>query len=342
MNLTRLVVICLILRSGEKATAHELSKRFKVNLRTIYRDIETLQRIQIPITSNTGPNGGYRLNTISEVAPKLFGSIESLIDFLTTSLAIRNSTMSRADLFNKITKEASSFLHIDKKLELSSGDRILFDIKEWYWRDKREKYIELLKDAVFNNNILNLEYHERNNYDLIRDRIEPYGLVWKGGAWYLIGLSSYYKKIHRIRSSRILKVENDNKKFKRPENFNLAHFWATNMDSFGKGDVRVVLRIEKSAFEDFEYFGLKDTSVVERLENYWLVTLFVDRWEWLIPLILSYSGDVIVLEPESLKKQIIDEIQTHLSAQLLGENPIKREFGPSDIRARATRGRDYS
>ena len=54
----RLFEIVYILIQKKKITAKELANRFEVSTRTIYRDIETLSRANIPIYSIKGKDGG--------------------------------------------------------------------------------------------------------------------------------------------------------------------------------------------------------------------------------------------------------------------------------------------
>ena len=57
----RLFEIVYILMQKRKITAKELADRFEVSTRTIYRDIETLSRANIPIYASKGKDGGICL-----------------------------------------------------------------------------------------------------------------------------------------------------------------------------------------------------------------------------------------------------------------------------------------
>ncbi len=54
----RLFEIVYILMQKKKVTAKELAEKFEVSTRTIYRDIESLSRANIPIYSSKGKDGG--------------------------------------------------------------------------------------------------------------------------------------------------------------------------------------------------------------------------------------------------------------------------------------------
>lgn len=59
MKINRLLAIITILLNRKKISAVELSKRFEVSIRTIYRDIEAINMAGIPVVSQSGNNGGF-------------------------------------------------------------------------------------------------------------------------------------------------------------------------------------------------------------------------------------------------------------------------------------------
>ena len=61
MQINRLFEIVYILLDKKTVTAKELSERFEVSTRTIYRDVDTLSSAGIPIYMSKGKGGGIRL-----------------------------------------------------------------------------------------------------------------------------------------------------------------------------------------------------------------------------------------------------------------------------------------
>ena len=61
MRASRLLSILMALQARGAATAPALAAQCAVSLRTIYRDIEALSALGIPIYSERGSTGGYRL-----------------------------------------------------------------------------------------------------------------------------------------------------------------------------------------------------------------------------------------------------------------------------------------
>ena len=61
MKTDRLIGILSVLLQRERTTAPELAEKFEVSRRTINRDIETLCRAGIPISTAQGAGGGIRI-----------------------------------------------------------------------------------------------------------------------------------------------------------------------------------------------------------------------------------------------------------------------------------------
>lgn len=59
--INRLLGIVYILMKRGTVTAKELTERYEVSTRTIYRDIETLSMAGIPVYMKKGKNGGISL-----------------------------------------------------------------------------------------------------------------------------------------------------------------------------------------------------------------------------------------------------------------------------------------
>ena len=61
MKADRLISILMLLQIHNQLTAKELSKQLEVSIRTIYRDVESLSSLGIPVYADRGINGGIKL-----------------------------------------------------------------------------------------------------------------------------------------------------------------------------------------------------------------------------------------------------------------------------------------
>ena len=61
MKADRLISILMLLQIHKKLTANELAQRLEVSVRTIYRDVESVSGLGIPVFSDKGTDGGIKL-----------------------------------------------------------------------------------------------------------------------------------------------------------------------------------------------------------------------------------------------------------------------------------------
>ncbi len=87
----RALAILLLLRSGKTLSATDLARRFEVSTRTIYRDIETLSAVGVPVYAEMGRDGGFRLLPGYFLPPVMFsvGEAISLLLGLTLLRSLR-------------------------------------------------------------------------------------------------------------------------------------------------------------------------------------------------------------------------------------------------------------
>jgi predicted DNA-binding transcriptional regulator YafY len=67
-RIDRLTAIILLLQGGRR-TADEIARRFEVSKRTVFRDIEALCEIGIPVVTEVGAHGGYTLMPDYRLSP---------------------------------------------------------------------------------------------------------------------------------------------------------------------------------------------------------------------------------------------------------------------------------
>ena len=72
MKMDRLVAIVMLLLERRRVNAKSLAGMFEVSLRTIYRDLETINRAGVPIVSSPGNGGGFSLMEGYAVERKIF------------------------------------------------------------------------------------------------------------------------------------------------------------------------------------------------------------------------------------------------------------------------------
>jgi predicted DNA-binding transcriptional regulator YafY len=87
-RIARLTAILTQLQTKRMITATELASKFSVSIRTIYRDIKTLEQAGVPIVTEEGQ--GYRLMESYRLPPVMFAENEANALILAEQLVLKN------------------------------------------------------------------------------------------------------------------------------------------------------------------------------------------------------------------------------------------------------------
>lgn len=221
MRASRLLSILTTLQARGRVTAGELADECEVSLRTIYRDIDALSAAGIPVYSERGSEGGYRL--LDGYRTQLNGlsakEAEALFMMGFAGLAADlglGSVMVAAQ--NKLLSAVPASLRAGAE---QMRARFHLDAPAWFAEHEQPSHLPLVAGAVWDQHPIRIRYR---SWKSERERVvEPLGLVLKGGAWYLVGQVDGDVRTYRI--SRILELTVLNHGFERPGAFDLESYW---------------------------------------------------------------------------------------------------------------------
>ena len=177
MKIDRLIGILSILLQREKVTAPELAEHFEVSRRTIQRDIESLCRAGIPISTAQGATGGisimegYRIDRTVLTAPEMQAILAGL-----RSLDSVSGTRRYVQLMEKLSVGTSELI--------PSGAHMLIDLSSWYKTSLPPK-IELIQEAIEQHHTIQFTYFSPKEESA--RTVEPYYLVFHWSTWYVWG-----------------------------------------------------------------------------------------------------------------------------------------------------------
>lgn len=221
MRASRLLSTVLLLQTRGRMTAQELADELDVSVRTVYRDVESLDAAGVPVYADRGPAGGYRL--VDGYRTKLTGLTSDEAE----SLFLAGVPGPAAELgLGTVLAAAELKLLAALPPELRSRagrirERFHLDAPGWFREGDQPAYLEAVADAVWNQRTLRVRYRRWGGE--VARTLEPLGIVLKGGVWYLVACASGQARTYRV--SRILELEALDERFERPVGFDLAAFW---------------------------------------------------------------------------------------------------------------------
>ncbi len=301
MKIDRLISIILLLLERKKVSAKELSETFEVSLRTIYRDIDTINMSGIPIISTSGVNGGFQIMDNYKVDKKVFSAsdIVTLLRGLESVSAVTN----REDIINTLVKVRSLIpSEHTNDIELKSN-QILIDLQPWRGNPKLQTFLNNINEALEKQRLITFDYFDRNGKTSSR-KIEPYKLMLKAHSWYIQGFCLEKQDFRLFKLSRMSSLQILNESYTLRE---LPPIISEFTDMMDKKQITVKLLIHKSARDKvIDYCGSENISPYG--EDYFIALLpFIDDDSG-YNLILSFGDKCQCIEPIHVRDELIRRI----------------------------------
>jgi predicted DNA-binding transcriptional regulator YafY len=101
--------------------------------------------------------------------------------------------------------------------------RFHLDPVGWYARAEAPEILPALAGAVWRERRIRVRYESWK--DTVERRLDPLGLVLKGGVWYLVAAAGGKPRTYRV--SNILELAVEESASRRPPRFDLARYWKT-------------------------------------------------------------------------------------------------------------------
>lgn len=239
MRATRLVSLLLLLQMRGQLTALELAGHFEVSVRTIHRDVESLAAAGVPVEAVRGPAGGYRL--AGGYRTKLTGLTADEAEALFVAPAPAAELGLGGVLANARLKVLAALPAELQERAGRAGRYFHLDTRRWFRAEDTVPHLPTIAAATWQGRRLATRYRERR---VVQRTLDPFGLVLKGGAWYLVARRSVGMRVYRV--SRFASVRMREDAFERPEDFDLAEYWEEWSRSFEASVRQVEVKIRAS------------------------------------------------------------------------------------------------
>jgi predicted DNA-binding transcriptional regulator YafY len=205
-------------------------------------------------------------------------------------------------------------------------ERMHIDTAEWFKQAEQLPYLDLVQRAVWDDRLIDVSYLKADGVRVKRC-LEPYGLVAKGGVWYVVAavvasarplgvtrVQAARRNITVFRVSRIQHAELMIERFERPAWFSLQEYWDRWQQDFQSSQPKYNVTIRVSP--DFVYrlpiiYGegvraLIDDAGPPDVEGWLRITLTFGSFEEARASILGLGANAEVIEPLELHAAVLD------------------------------------
>lgn len=305
MNRTdRLVAMVLHLQGRRLVRAEDLARRFEVSLRTVYRDMAALGEAGVPISGEAGVGytlvRGYHLPPVmltAEEAGALFLGGELVREF--TDASLRAPSAAALDKLRAVLPvEQRDHVERTARTTVVVGGRR----PEGSTGGAAPALLRPLQDAVARRRVARIRYRGRDDAEELAREVEPLGVVFYSGRWYLVAWCRLRGGLRHFRLDRMAALEAGEESFPARADFDLA----THMEACGKEGPsfparvwfadRAAGRARAESYATLAEAGRRDGGVE--------YTLLTWSHEWLAGWLLSFGGDAEAVGPEELREAV--------------------------------------
>ena len=226
MRADRLVAILLMLQRREQVTAAEVAEELEISERTARRDLDALAMAGVPVYSQQGRGGGWRLAGGGRIDLSGLSADEARALFVLAGPQADASPEVRSAL-RKLVRALPESMRSGAETAARS---LVIDPDAWDRNRRpawRPPHLDAIESAVVDGECLSIDYTGRNG-DPTRRVVHPLGLANKGRNWYLIADTDAGLRTFRI--DRVASVQRTGDPVVRPEDFELSAQWAEFVD----------------------------------------------------------------------------------------------------------------
>lgn len=203
-RLSRLTSILTQLQSKKLVTATELANKYDVSIRTIYRDIRSLEASGIPIYTEEGR--GYSLMEGYTLPPVSFTEQEAYALITGYSLISRNKDASLVKNYeDAISKVKSVLRHTEKDKAQLLSERVVFVNN--LSKTTTSNILSTIQLAITGLNIIQIKYNSLYKDEESMRLIEPQALYHTQDNWILIAWCQLRDDFREFRLDRVLTIK---------------------------------------------------------------------------------------------------------------------------------------
>ncbi|MFB2119486.1 helix-turn-helix transcriptional regulator [Parapedobacter sp. 2B3] len=307
----RIVSIYIQLQSKRVVKAQELADRFGVSLRTIYRDIRSLEQAGVPIFGEAG--AGYSIVDGYRLPPVLFTQEEAMSFVGAQKLMGKFMDRRLQEHYETALYKIKAVLRMSEKDSLSAIESKIVMAKSGYevFNSNVPHALSSLIESIAQRRQVFLSYKGVNDERPKPRTIEPAGLFHEMNFWYVYAYCHTRKDYRQFRADRITQLQLLDKPFER-EHPSLGEFMADRERAHSdlpKRTIRIRVENRFAAYMkwDRRYWGfVSECDCGSYTEMEFETRDFHEGFpRWL----LMYGDGVQVLEPDSVRQRVGELIE---------------------------------
>ena len=313
-RIDRVTAILIQLQSKKIVKAQDIAERFNISLRTVYRDINTLQEAGVPVIGEAGL--GYSIMDGYRLPPVMFTKEEATA-FLTAEKLIEKFTDSSTETsYKSAMYKVRAVLRSTEKDMLENIEEHIEVIRKVLPHNESSvnNTLQNLLKSISEKKVLHIHYAAFNADEVTYRDIEPIGIFYSSGYCHTIAFCRLRNDYRDFRTDRILRITTTDKIFDK-EHPSLKDYLDQMHEK--KELQTVVINVDNYAakflsVQKYYYGFLKEEKVNDCVQMTFLTSYddYFERW------FITFADHAEIVSPDALKaklKELVCNIHQKIS-----------------------------
>jgi predicted DNA-binding transcriptional regulator YafY len=299
-RIDRVTAILIQLQSAKVVKAQDIADRFNISLRTVYRDIRTLEEAGVPLIGEAGV--GYSIMEGYRLPPVMF-TMQEATAFLTAEKLIEKITdTSTVENYKSAMYKVRAVLRTTEKDFLEKADQHIQVVRRQTLSIIPDNLIQTILKSISEKKILKMRYQAKYSEENTERHIEPIGISFISNRWHLIAFCLLRKDYRDFRIDRIEQLQMTEEVYKN-EHPTLQQYLEEMAE---KQDlVKIVVLVESLAAKHIEeprlYYGFVSEKEIEGKRE---MTFLAPSMEGFARFYMEFADHAKVISPPELKERV--------------------------------------
>ncbi len=307
-KIDRLAGILMILKNRGKSTAAQLAATYEVSRRTIYRDIQSLSELGVPVVAEPGVAGGYSLMDGYNFQAVALAANEAEALYLGAGFIASQEGFPLAGAAQGAMDKLGVFLPGDSRRAAEAvQNKISFERSTEQGGEpsaRRAALLSQLKSALDQRRVVELEYEPIKDGVVTHRQVESHNLLYDNEAWYLVGRCRLRGASRQFRLSRVRRLKVLDDSFAAPDDPGEPRADRPSSSQASEEAARVRVRRDTPLARHIEESPRYGPLVCDS-DDTWIHLSFPSESysrEYLIRILLGFGDSAEILWPDSLRR----------------------------------------
>lgn len=301
-RIDRLSAILIQLQSQRIVKAQSIAERFDISLRTVYRDIKSLEQAGIPLIGEAGV--GYSLADGYRLPPIMF-TREEATAFITAEKLVKRLTDSATSVdFSSAIFKIKAVLKNAEKEYLNKLDAHIEVVKSSRQLQSKSdlNLLPCIMKSITDKKALCIDYFTHYRQQASVRCIEPIGIIYLENYWHLIAYCKMRNALRDFRMDRILSL------YITTDDFENEHPTLQQYLLNTQRDVElheIVLHVDKKIYPHLDEQKYYSGFVSEtHKDNYIEMQFFSCSIEGFARWFMMFGAEARIIKSDLLKEQV--------------------------------------